>query len=561
MSNKIESTSLKEQNEYAKNVKGEAIYILYADSGRKGYWCMGCGEEMEAVRKIKNIHHKSYFRHCAKDVENERKCTFSNQDYRHRLAIDILQRTKRIKVPNLYKYAPDGSEAILLEETKFIEAHSVRAELTFYEDDEVKVHWGKNPQIDNKNLLIRPDVTFFDVHGKPILLIEIVVSHKLDDDKKAKIKRLGINTIQITIPKDSPENIANNFLVTKNTKWVFNHVEQNTNYFQLSNRTSERILPIDSIEMGFFRESVTCRENQIRNLIRGLRKCVESQHYRNIERNLESELSRAKGNANRERERLEQLRIQHRESVESRFREAYDILEREESEFEHSIEDAQRQLYEEYNREQTGIERQHTNLEGRYLAKLESIREEQAIINRELKSRQGVGRAEEDIRRQFEPEEARIDNQLDSIKREERYIQESIQSESGFEENFEGERLQLENEERELEQKFAELERQEQEEFDRLRKKFLPDEGATGEFTKFAIEERVRSDYEREYQQTIKRINNRDIQSRDELSEKIKTILDLRGLFVNYDDVQTAIERFRKGREIIKNGSYKEWDK
>lgn len=557
----MEHLNSKEQNEYAKNVKGEPIFILSAESGRRGYWCIGCGEEMEAVRKIKNIHHKSYFRHCAKDVEIERKCTFSNQDYRHRLAIDILQRTKRIKVPNLYKYAPDGSQAILLEEAQFIEAQSVRAELTFYENDEAEVHWGKNPEIDNKNLLIRPDVTFFDVHGKPILLIEIVVSHKLDDDKKAKIERLGINTVQITIPKDSPENIANNFLVTKNTKWVFNHVEQNTNYFQLSNRTSERILPIDSIEMGFFRESVTCRENQIRNLIRGLRKCVESQHYRNIERNLESELSRAKGNAKRERERLEQLRIQHRESVESRFRESYDILEREEREFEHSVEDAERHLYEEYNGEQTAIEQRYADLEGRYFAKIESINEEQAVVNRGIKFRQGIGRTEEDIRRQFESEETRIVDELNSIKREERYIEESIQSESGFEKNFEGEGFQIENEERGLEQKFAELERQEQEEFDRFRKKFLPNEGTNGEFTKLAIEERIRSEYEREYQQIVERINNRDIQSRDELSEKIKTILELRGLFVNYDDIQTAFERFRKGREIIKNGSYKEWDK
>jgi len=114
---------------------------------------------------------------------------------------------------------------------------------------------------------------------------------------------------------------------------------------------------------------------------------------------------------------------------------------------------------------------------------------------------------------------------------------------------------------RELEQKFAELERQEQEEFDRLRKKFLPDEGATGEFTKFAIEERIRSDYEREYQQIIDRVNNRDVQSGDELSDKIKTILELRGLFINYRDVQKALERCRNGREIIKNGTYKEWDK
>lgn len=561
MSNQNEHTTSKEQNEYAKNVKGEPIYILEAESGRKGYWCMGCDEEMEAVRKIKNIHHKSYFRHCAKDVDIERKCTFSNQDYRHRLAIDILQRTKRIKVPNLYKYAPDGSQAILLKETQFIEAYSVRTELTFYENDEAEIHWGKNPEIDNKNLLIRPDVTFFDVHGKPILLIEIVVSHKLDDNKKAKIKRLGINTIQITIPKDSPENIANNFLVTKNTKWVFNHVEQNTNYFQLSNRTSKRFLQIDPIEMGFFRESVTCRENQIRNLIRGLRKCVESQHYSNIERKLESELSRVKGNTERDRERLEQLRSQHRESVKSRYRESYEILEREESEFEHSFEDAQRKLYEEYNGEQTAIEEQHADLERRYLAKIESIREEQAVVDREIKLRQGNGRTEEGIRREFESEEARIDNQLDSIKREQRYIQESIQSESGFEKNFMGERLKLENEERELDQKFAEFERQEQEEFVRLREKFLSDEGTTGEFTKLTIEERIRGEYEREYEQVIERINNRDVQSGDELSERIKTILEIRGLFINYSDIQKALERCRNGRAIIKNGTYKEWDK
>jgi hypothetical protein len=50
---------------------------------------------------------------------------------------------------------------------------------------------------------------------------------------------------------------------------------------------------------------------------------------------------------------LEQLRIQRRKSVESRFKETYDILEREEIEFEYTLEDAKRQLYEVYNGEQT----------------------------------------------------------------------------------------------------------------------------------------------------------------------------------------------------------------
>jgi hypothetical protein len=52
---------------------------------------------MEAVRKIKHPP-QVLFRHCAKDVEIERKCTFSNQDYRQ-TAIDILQHTKESKYP------------------------------------------------------------------------------------------------------------------------------------------------------------------------------------------------------------------------------------------------------------------------------------------------------------------------------------------------------------------------------------------------------------------------------------------------------------------------------
>ncbi|MBW4359363.1 hypothetical protein [Flavobacterium taihuense] len=532
------SSIQKEQNEYAKNVKGEPIYILEAESGRKGYWCMGCDTEMEAVKRIKNIHHKSYFRHIAKDKDIERKCTFSNQDYRHRLAIDILQRTKRIKVPNLYKYAPDGSEAILLEETKFVEAHSVRAELTFYEDDNGKVQWGKNPEIENKNLLIRPDVTFFDIHGKPILLIEIVVTHKLDDDKKAKINRLGINTIQITIPKDSPENIAKNLLITKNTKWVFNNVEQNTNYFQLPNRASERILPIDTIEMGFFRESFVCRENQIRNLIRGLKKCVGSQHYRSVERKLESEISRIEEATRKHQSRLDEIQAGIEREIHSELESRREELESRRGKL-----------------EENGLD-----LEKRYFKRRQEITDEQADTDREIELRHRIGKSEEDIRREFESEEARIDSELSRIKREQGHIVDEIQSESRFEENFDGEKLRIEDEERDLEQEFADLERQEREGFESLRKKFQPDEGTNGEFTKFTIEERIRSEFERKHEQVVERVNNRDVQPNDELSERIKTILELRGVLDDYNDVQATLERCRTGKEIVKIGSYKEWD-
>lgn len=214
-----------EQNEFAENVKGKIIYILDAESGKKGYFCIGCKTQMQAVKsKIRG--RKSYFRHDATDVKkNQRECTFSNQNYRHSQAMSILNRIKRIKVPTLYKYPPKNSEgkAIKLKDSEFIEAKYTKSELTFYETDDGDVNFGKNPSIDNRNLLIRPDVTFFNAQNEPILLIEIVVTHKIDSEKLAKIKRLGINTVQITIPKDSLENIEKSFSIGRQIKWIHNN--------------------------------------------------------------------------------------------------------------------------------------------------------------------------------------------------------------------------------------------------------------------------------------------------------------------------------------------------
>ena len=213
-----------EQNEFAENIKGESIYILDAESGKKGYYCIGCKGEMQAVKS--NIAgRKSYFRHDATDVKKiERDCTFSNQNYRHTQAIAILNRIKKIKVPPLYKYPPKNSDgmAIKLKDSELIEAKYTKSELTFYESDEGDVNFGKNPEIDSRNLLIRPDVVFFNSENEPILLIEIVVFHKISNEKLAKIKRLGIDTVQITIPKDSLENIEKSFLSGRKIKWIHN---------------------------------------------------------------------------------------------------------------------------------------------------------------------------------------------------------------------------------------------------------------------------------------------------------------------------------------------------
>lgn len=524
----------KEQNEYAKNVKGDPVFILNAESGRKGYWCMGCDAEMEAVRRKKNILHKSYFRHVAKDVKKgEIPCTFSNQEFRHNLAIDILQRTKRIKVPNLYKYSPDGKSAKLIQEAKFIEAHSVKAELSFYEDDDGNVLFGKNPEIDNKNLLIIPDVTFFDVQGKPILLIEIVVTHKLNDDKKAKIRRLGIDTIQIIIPKDSPENIAKNFLGTKNTKWVFNHVEQNTNYLQLTSGHTEGISQIDELQMGLLRESIICRRNQISNLIRSITRCVESQLYKRVEFNIGQEIQRIENTTREHQSRLDEIQ----EGIEN---EIYSEL---------------GNRREEIHKGKEEFRKYCSGLEKRYFAKRNKLEQEQEYTNGDIKFRYEVGRTEEDIRKEFDRKESeirdgynfeegvisideeRIRNEIIGISQDEERIRIDIRTNKSLEESFNGidESIRAE---------FEVLEKSEQERFEQLRNELESKIKTFGEL-KAEIEAGIRSEFEGRYQQIVDRVSKRDVQGGDELSERIERILELRGLFDSFTVNKEAIENYR----------------
>ena len=96
---------------------------------------------------------------------------------------------------------------MLLQEKETIIAHKVEKEVTFYEDENGKIHQGTNTNVDERFLWIRPDAVFFDEFDKPILFIEFVITHKPDTEKLNKLQRLGINTIQIIIPKLSEEEL------------------------------------------------------------------------------------------------------------------------------------------------------------------------------------------------------------------------------------------------------------------------------------------------------------------------------------------------------------------
>lgn len=379
--------AIEANNDWAKNMKEEHLHIYNALSGRRGYFCIGCDKEMEAVIRRKNPNHKSYFRHIPVDItKDEKKCTFSNREYRETLATDILQRLKAIKVPSVYKYPPKGFKGYpnLLEKSKFIQAHKVRSQITFYEDNEGIIRSGKNPEVAERYLLIRPDVVFYDEKDRPILFIELVVTHKVTEEKKIKLRRLGIDTVSIIVPKSSAQELEDNFKSTNKVKWEYNGSEADTKYVQVTAGSGEGVLEFDEEQRRIFDESIACRKARLNNIIRTIGKCLRSESYRRTERDFEREISRVEKAARRENKGLAELEEQYDAEVYDSIRGKFEALDGE-----------KKQL----GKEEGKIKIRYSELEKRYLTKREELTASLGKIENFTELRGDLESRIEDIRR------------------------------------------------------------------------------------------------------------------------------------------------------------------
>ena len=531
----METKSIKyseKDNDWAKNVEGNEIHISQAKSGAMGYYCMGCDKEMQAVKR-KNNKYKSYFRHHTKDVDTSKiECVHASKEYREKLAYFYFLRTKKITVLDVYKYPPNGVEGQpnLLAKKETIIAHRVDREVTFFEDESGKIHSGKNSNVDNRFLWIRPDAVFYDKDDKPILFIEFVVTHKPNTDKLNKLQRLGINTVQIIIPKLSEEEIEREISKASKVKWTYNEIESNTEYIRIDSGNSEGIPQIDEEQRKLFEESFTCRAAQIKNLLRSVNRCLESQSYKRVEQLFEQEIQRTEEATREHRSRLDDIQA----GIEV---EIYGELE------------SQRQRIAE---RRIKLQENYSNLEDRYFKRREEITTEQRSTDGEIELRYNIGTTEEDIRSEFGSKETEIDYQQNVVSKQEGYLENDIRKESGFADNFEGKQDELREE-------FGELEKIERIKFEGVKKGFEPEIESCREL-KTSVEDEIRSDFEGRYKQVVERINNKDVQAGDELSENIKTILELRGLFDCYEPIQKAGEGYRERLSIIKSGTWKEWN-
>lgn len=343
------------ENIYAKNVEGQEVFINDSESGRKGYFCIGCGKEMQAVR-FKIAQYKSYFRHDYEVSPHERKCVYSSETYRHKLAKEELFITKQLKVPQLLKYHPSDALAlaIKLKDEQIISAHSVHIEMPFYEDEDGEIKWGKSSGYREEHLLMQPDVAFFDSDGKPLLFIEIVATHKISDEKKAKIRRLGINTVQITVPKDSPEAIAISLKSSQRVKWIFNNEEAQSDYLQLSESNPATISFIDAEQRKLLGETLLCREAEIRRLIFSINNCLQTEQYQRTREHLNSENAKVERFTEQQKRELEELAEEYRTICKGEHSD-------EEAEINNSISTKEKEI--------NLIEERYQDLEGRYTKK------------------------------------------------------------------------------------------------------------------------------------------------------------------------------------------------
>lgn len=409
------------QNLYAYNVADEVIFIQDAPSGRRGYFCMGCRNEMQAVRPV--LDRKHYFRHDAKGIKHTGKCTYSDESYRHKIAKEELQRSKRIKVPALYKYPTSGQgPAMLIKDACFIEGVTVHNEVQFYEDISGNVKWASNLS-DTKYLIIRADVAFFDSNDQPILIIEMVATHKPDPEKLLKLLRLGINAVAVSIPKDSPESIAATFNTSTRTKWIYNYEQESTEYVQPADGATTGVSSFDEDQRKLFAESNKCRKAQINNLIRRITRCLESEQFRIARDYFESEISRVENNSERLRRKLEDDAERYRRRIDDSDR------------------SAGRDFKDARVRSETEIlefERTKGDLEKRYLKKADEIDREAQIIDdgveKVIRKNGGDGRDFEYRRTTYTRERERIEQAAGDA--EER-IERNIDSRTELEDKYE----------------------------------------------------------------------------------------------------------------------------
>ena len=152
---------------------GRLVHVSSVGNGIGcGCTCPSCGAKLVARNegKIRLPHFAHY---------NSPECEDALETAMHIMAKEIIEKEKRI-------FVPSASFTIR-------NFHHLHSEARFLEFDKVEL---EQPLGDFK-----PDAVCYK-NGKPSLLVEITVTHGIDDEKREKIKKSGVSCVEVRLDKN-----------------------------------------------------------------------------------------------------------------------------------------------------------------------------------------------------------------------------------------------------------------------------------------------------------------------------------------------------------------------
>ncbi|MEP2669668.1 MAG: hypothetical protein ABJH04_11765, partial [Cyclobacteriaceae bacterium] len=307
----------------------------------------------------------------------------------------------------------------------------------------------------------------------------------------------------------------------------------------------------DELQRKLQEESLACRTAEIGNLIRTIKRCLESKPYRESEEYLRKEISRTARNTDTHRSRLEKIREDCRSRVKGRFKAEID-----------KIDSGSRQV----EREAEQLRQKHSSLEIRYHRKRIEIAEKDKELGLRIKAKiersTGTRETFEERKRQivrdrgksirdFESAKKELESDqektLRDIERERTRIEQIITSGEAISSKFE----QLE---REASNEFKELADSEAEEIERLERD-SENEPRLLELS----ENRIREEFEELRSRSLDKIKRRNGDGNSELSRGITHLLQTRERLINFEKDNASYKRNREAWDSFNKGAYKNW--
>ncbi len=177
--------------------------------------CPHCKEKL--IAKTLGKKNRGYFCH----VGNT-NCTKSLETSLHKFAKEVIETERKIVIPKLlyYEYIPTGPK---IEEYTYKEIELISEQIINCEKVVLEKYLS--------SFDFKPDIMVFKKNIP--LIIEIAVTHTIDDDKKKKIIKSNISTLEIYLDKKeilelSKDELAYKIIYdTSNKKWIFNRIEKN----------------------------------------------------------------------------------------------------------------------------------------------------------------------------------------------------------------------------------------------------------------------------------------------------------------------------------------------